>query len=198
MKLSVGSKIPLIPKSLSSLPGWKWRNNSSNSFWAPCPYENGAFIYAPYMCTCMKMAHIDICPIYVYLYENGTYIYAPYMCTRMKMAHTYMCPIYMYLYENGAGSRSDFGRNLCPTSALKFKEIFNHQQQFCHRRNILFEGKRFILWMWRCKQPAPSRWSAHRVQMPLLITWQLFGWQLWYGIFFSKPFYRDTSRHSVP
>ena len=44
----------------------------------------------------------------------------------------------MYLYENGAGSRSDFGRNLCPTSALKFKEIFNHQQQFCHRRNILF------------------------------------------------------------
>ena len=76
MKISVGSKIPLIPKSLSSLPGWKWRNNSSNSFWAPCPYENGAFIYAPYMCTCMKMAHI--------------YIYAPYMCTCMKMAHIYM------------------------------------------------------------------------------------------------------------
>ena len=31
----------------------------------------------------------------------------------------------VHLYENGAGSRSDFGRSLCPTSAFNFIDAFN-------------------------------------------------------------------------
>ena len=183
MKLSVGSKIPLIPKSLSSLPGWKWRNNSSNSFWAPCPYENGAFIYAPYMCTCMKMAHIYMPHICVPVWKWRIHICAPYICTCMKMA---------------PGQDQTLVATCAPPlpwSSKRYSIINNNfvtGEIFFLRENVLY---------FECgdvnNQPhqddQPTEYKCH--------SWLVGDYldeNCDTGCFFSKSFYRDTSRHSVP
>ena len=61
MKISEGSKIPLIPKSLSFLPGWKCRNNLLAIILA--------LIFKPL--ARMKMAHIYMPHIYVPVWKWG-------------------------------------------------------------------------------------------------------------------------------
>ena len=61
MKISEGSKIPLIPKSLSFSPGWKCRNNLLAIILAlifeplACMKMVNIYMPRPYICTCMKM-----------------------------------------------------------------------------------------------------------------------------------------------
>ena len=147
MKISEGSKIPLIPKSLSFLPGWKCRNNLLAIILA--------LIFKPL--ARMKMAHI--------------YMPRPHICTCMKM---------------GPGQDQTLVATCAPPLPWSSKRYSIINNNFVTGEIFFFYGKCFILWMWRCKQPAPSRWSAHRVQMPLLITWRWFGWQLCYGMFFQN------------
>ena len=93
-----------------------------------------------------------------------------YICTCMKM---------------GPGQAQTLVATCAPPLPWSSKR-YSINNNFVTGEIFFFYGKCFILWMWRCKQPAPSRWSAHRVQMPLLITWRWFGWQLWYGIFLQN------------
>ena len=109
-------------------------------------------------------------------------IFEPLAC--MKMAYIYTPHIYVPVWKWGR-VKIRLWSQLVPHLCLEVQRDIQ-STTILSQEKYSFYGKRFILWMWRCKQPAPSRWSAHRVQMPLLITWRWFGWQLCYGMFFQN------------